>query len=119
VRLVIEGTIVIIVPFILSFMLNMLSLSLLASVFYPAACISAADDIAQVAVVPIMPSAALLRWSEAVGRVTVGTLLVVKLVTPGSVFVVVDRATVVATSSIASRRLTCALTSSLSLGKWG
>jgi hypothetical protein len=63
VRLVIEETIVIIVPFIVSFLLN--TLSLLAPVFYAAACISIVDDVVQVTAIPIMPSAVLLRWSEA------------------------------------------------------
>jgi hypothetical protein len=90
VRLVIVGTIVIIVPLIAMFLFY--TLSFLTSVFNPAACISVTDDIVQVAVVPTMPLATLLLWT-------------------GS--------TTVAASSIAWRRLTCALTSSISLGRWG
>jgi hypothetical protein len=88
VRLVIEGAIIIIVPFIASFLLN--TLSPLAPTFYPAACISAADDVAQISVVPITPSTALLRWSEATGQILTGTLPVIKLMTHGSVFLTVD-----------------------------
>jgi hypothetical protein len=58
VRLVGERTIVILVPFIASLLLN--ALSLLASVFYPSVCISAADDIVQVSIIPITPSVGLL-----------------------------------------------------------
>jgi uncharacterized metal-binding protein len=65
VRLVIVGTIVIIVPVIMLFLFNALSLSTL--IFNPATCISAMDDVAQVIVVSPMPSAALLQWSDATG----------------------------------------------------
>jgi hypothetical protein len=89
VRLVIVGTIIIIVPFITSLRLH--ALSLLASVFYLAMCISSVDDVAQVAVAPIMLLAALLWWSDATGQVPMRTLPVVKLMTPNYVFVVVDQ----------------------------
>jgi hypothetical protein len=49
------------------------------------------DDVAQVAVIPIMLLAALLWWSDATGQVPMRTLQVVKLMTPNSVFVVVDQ----------------------------
>jgi hypothetical protein len=58
VRLVVEGTIIIIVPLIVPFLLN--ALSLLALIFDPTVCICVIDDVAQVWVIPIMPSAALL-----------------------------------------------------------
>jgi hypothetical protein len=53
VRLVVEGTIIIIVPLIVPFLLN-------ALIFDPTVCICVIDDVAQVWVIPIMPSAALL-----------------------------------------------------------
>jgi hypothetical protein len=59
-RFVIEGTIIIVVPLIMSFLLN--ALTLLVSVVDPAMCISAVDDVTQVSVIPIMPLAALLWW---------------------------------------------------------
>jgi hypothetical protein len=58
VRLVIVGAIIDIVPLITLLLLIMLLIS--APVFNPAACISVADDLAQVAVVPSMPSMTLL-----------------------------------------------------------
>jgi hypothetical protein len=88
VRFVIVGTIVIIVPLIVLFLFHALSFSM--PVFYPAVCISTADDVVQVTVVLTMPSATLLRWSVAIGRVPTGTLSMVKLVTPVSVLVIVD-----------------------------
>jgi hypothetical protein len=88
-RLVIEGTIIIIVPLIMLFLLN--ALSLLASVVYLTTCISAVDDIAQLVIVLMTPSAMLLGWSEAACRVPMGTLPVVKLVTLDSVFAVVEK----------------------------
>jgi hypothetical protein len=87
VRLVIVGTIVIIVPLIALFLFNALSLSV--SNFNPVVCISAADDIVQVTVVSPMPWAVLLRWSDAAGRVPTRTLPVLKLMTLVSVFTVV------------------------------
>jgi hypothetical protein len=89
VRLVIEGTIIIIVPLITSLLLN--ALLLLAPVFDPSACISTADNVPQVLVIPIMPSTMLLWWSETAGRVPTWTLPVVKLLTPVSVVAVVNR----------------------------
>jgi hypothetical protein len=65
VRLVIVRTIIIIVPLVVSFLLH--ALLLLASIFDPAMRICAVDDVAQVAVIPITPSAVLLWWSEATG----------------------------------------------------
>jgi hypothetical protein len=46
-----------------------------------AACIFAADDIVQVSVIPISPSATFLRWSETTSQVPAQTLPVVKLMT--------------------------------------
>jgi hypothetical protein len=56
----------------------------------PVDTISAADDVTQVVVVPPTSSAALLWRSDAIGRDTVMTLLVAKLVTPVSVFAVME-----------------------------
>jgi hypothetical protein len=75
-----EGTIIVIVPLITSFLLN--ALMLLAPIVNPVTCISAADDVAQVMVIMIPPSAALHRWSETAGQVPARTLSVVKLMTP-------------------------------------
>jgi hypothetical protein len=80
-RLVIEGTIIIIAPVIALSIVLLLS----APVLNPTACISVADDIAQVMVVSTMPLATLLRWSDATGRVPAGTLPVVIFVT--SIFI--------------------------------
>jgi hypothetical protein len=80
VRLVIEGTIIFIVPLITSFLLN--ALTLLAPVVNPVACISAANDVTQILVTLILPSAAFLWWSETAGQVPTWILSVVKLVTP-------------------------------------
>jgi hypothetical protein len=53
--LVIEGTIIVMVPLIMSFLLN--ALMLLASVVNPVTCISAVDDIVQVPIIPVPPLA--------------------------------------------------------------
>jgi hypothetical protein len=58
VRLVIVGTIIIIVPLIALFLFHALLLSVL--IFDLIACISVVDDIAQVTVVQTMPSAVFL-----------------------------------------------------------
>jgi hypothetical protein len=65
VRLVVEGTIIVIVPLITSFLLN--ALTLLTAVVNPVTCISTADDVVQISVIPIPPSATFLRWSETDG----------------------------------------------------
>jgi hypothetical protein len=88
VRLVVEGTILVIVPLLTSFLLN--ALTLLAPVVNPVVCISVMDDIAQVTVMSILPMAALLRWSETTGRVPTRTLSVVKLMTPYFIITVED-----------------------------
>jgi hypothetical protein len=54
VRLVIIGTVVVIVPFFMLLLFK--ALTLLTLDFNPAACISATDDIAQISVIPILPS---------------------------------------------------------------
>jgi hypothetical protein len=69
-RLVIIGTIVVIVPFFALLLFKMLALLML--VFYLTACISAADDIMQISVILASPSAAFLRWSETACRVPGG-----------------------------------------------
>jgi hypothetical protein len=62
VRLVIIRTIVVIIPFFA--LLQFKTLVLLMLVFYPAAYISAMDDVAQISVISVSPSASFLRWSE-------------------------------------------------------
>jgi hypothetical protein len=52
------------------------------SVFNPVTCISTADDVEQILVVPVSSSAVFLWGSETVCRVPMVTLLVVRLVTP-------------------------------------
>jgi hypothetical protein len=59
-------------------------------VFNLTTCISTMDDIMQVTVVPGMPSAAPLRWTDAAGGVPMGTLPVVIFMTPVSILPVVD-----------------------------
>jgi hypothetical protein len=89
VRLVIVGTIIIIVPLITLFLLRVLLLLVL--VFDLTVCISAMDDVTQVTVVPTMPLAALLWWSDAIVRVPVGTMPVLRLVSLVSDLTVMDR----------------------------
>jgi hypothetical protein len=62
VRLVVTGTIIIIVS--LFTLLLFKALMLLMLVFDLAACIFAVDDVTQVSVIPVLPSAEFLRWSE-------------------------------------------------------
>jgi hypothetical protein len=88
VRLVIVGTVVIIVPIITLFLFNALLLS--APILNPVACISTVDDIAQVVIVSPTPSVVLLWLSDATVQVPTMTLSVVKLVTPVSVFADVE-----------------------------
>jgi hypothetical protein len=78
-RVVIIGTIVVIVPFFAPLLSK--TLTLLTPVFDLATCISAADDIMQISVNQVLPSAAFLWWSETAGRVPVRTLLVVMIMT--------------------------------------
>jgi hypothetical protein len=117
VRLVVEGAIIIIVTFVVSFPLE--AVLLLALVFYLATHISTTDGVAQVTVILIMPSASLLQWSEIASQVPTGTLLVVKLVTQASSSRSWFGSTTIVASNIAWMRLTCTLTFSLSLGRWG
>jgi hypothetical protein len=79
VRLVIIGTIVVIVPLFKS--LQFKALTLLTPVFDPVACISTADDVMQISVIPVLPLATFLWWSDIASRVSTWTLLVVKLMT--------------------------------------
>jgi hypothetical protein len=88
VRLVIVAAIIVIVPFIA--LLLLITLPISAPVFNPTACISTVDDVAQVAVVFAMPSTALLWWSDAAGRVPMGTIPVVIFVTPVFILLVMD-----------------------------
>jgi hypothetical protein len=89
VRLVILGAIIVIVSFIA--LLLLVTLPLLALVLNLAACISAADDVTQVTVVFVAPTTVLLRWSDAAGRVPMGTVPVVIFVTLIFVLLAVDR----------------------------
>jgi hypothetical protein len=79
VRMVIRGTIVVIVPLFTSLLFK--ALMLLMSVFNPVTCIFAADNVTQVSVIPILPSATFLRWSKTSSQVPAWSLPVVKLVT--------------------------------------
>jgi hypothetical protein len=89
VRLVILGAIIVIVPFIA--LLLLVTLPLLALVLNLAVCISAADDVAQDTVVFVAPTTVLLWWSDAAGRVPMGTVPVVIFVTLIFVLLAVDR----------------------------
>jgi hypothetical protein len=80
VRLVIIGTVVVIVPFFTLLLFKVLML--LALVFNPAACISTVNDVAQISVIPVSSLTAFLWWSEIASRVPIGTLLVVMLMAP-------------------------------------
>jgi hypothetical protein len=61
-RLVIIGSIVIVVPFFT--LLRFEALELLMLVFEPTTCISAADDVVQISVIPVSTSAVFLQWNE-------------------------------------------------------
>jgi hypothetical protein len=80
VRLVIIGTIVIIVHFFTLLLFE--ALVLLMQVFDLAACISAANDVAQISVIPVSSPVVFLQWSETACRVPARTLPVVRLMTP-------------------------------------
>jgi hypothetical protein len=80
VMLVVIGTIVVIVPFFTLLLFK--ALTLLAPIFNPVACISTADDVAQISVILVSFLDAFLRWSETTCRVPMRTLSVVRLVTP-------------------------------------
>jgi hypothetical protein len=86
VRLVIEGTIIVIVLVIMLFIVLPLSVPVLNLTL----CMSAADDVAQVTVVSATPLAVLLWWSDVAVRVPMGTLSVVIFVTPISVIPVMS-----------------------------
>jgi hypothetical protein len=88
VRLVIEGTTIVIVPLITSFLLN--TLTLLAPDVNWVTCIFVVDDVAQISVILIPPLAMFLWWSETAGQVPARTLSLVKLVTPYSAFTIED-----------------------------
>jgi hypothetical protein len=70
---------IIIVPFFTLLLFK--ALTLLMPVFYPAASISAADDITQILVISVSSLAVFLRWSETACRVHVMTPSLVRLVT--------------------------------------
>jgi hypothetical protein len=80
VRLVVVGAVVVIVPFLT--LLVFKTLTLLTLVFNPATYISATDDVTQISVIPVSPSAMFLRWSETAYRAPVRTLSVVMIMTP-------------------------------------
>jgi hypothetical protein len=65
VMLIIDGTIIVIVSFIVLFMLDVVLL--LASVFNPVARIFVADNVVQIPIIPISLSATLFRGSEIAG----------------------------------------------------
>jgi hypothetical protein len=89
VRLIIIGTIVVIVPFFM--LLPFKALVLLAPVFNPTACIFATDDVTQISIIPVSSSAAFLQWSETASQAPMGTLPVVMLVTPCFILTVEHR----------------------------
>jgi hypothetical protein len=81
--LIIERNIIVIVPLFVTLALN--TVSLLAPVFNPVACISVVDYIAQVPVVPISSSIVLLQGSETTSRVPMWALAMVRVLTPHSI----------------------------------
>jgi hypothetical protein len=78
-RLVIIGIVVVIVPFFT--LLQFKALVLLTLVFNHVACISTADDIAQISVISVSSSATFLQWSETACRVPMRIIPVVMLMT--------------------------------------
>jgi hypothetical protein len=80
VRLVVIGTIVVIIPFFTLLLFKVLEL--LTLVFNQSTCIFAVDDDTQISIIPVSSSAMFLQWSENACRVPVWTLLVVRLMTP-------------------------------------
>jgi hypothetical protein len=80
VRLVIIGIVVVIVAFFT--LLQFKALALLSSGFNLTVCISVADDVVKISVIPIPSSVVFLWWSETASQVPMRTLLVVMLVTP-------------------------------------
>jgi hypothetical protein len=85
-RLVVEGTIIIIIPLVVSFMFN--ALSLLAPIFNLVVCISVANDVTQVMVILVSSSAVFLWGSEAAGRVSAQSLAVVRVLILHSISVI-------------------------------
>jgi hypothetical protein len=79
VRLIVIGTIVVIVPFFMLLLFK--ALALLESVFNPNAPISATDDITEISVILVSSSAAFLWWIETASSVPMETLPVVMLMT--------------------------------------
>jgi hypothetical protein len=86
VRLVIIGSIVIIVPFFALLLFKMLMLMTL--ILDPAMCISAAEDVTQISIILVSPSATFLQWSETACRVPMRTLPVVMIMTLCLIFTV-------------------------------
>jgi hypothetical protein len=84
-KLVIKRTIIIIVLVIAL----LIALPLSAPVLNLIACIPVMDDVTQVMVVTVTPSAMLLWWSDAAGQVSTGTLPVVMFVTLVSILPIV------------------------------
>jgi hypothetical protein len=106
VGLVIMRVIISIVHFIVSFALGM--------ILFLVTFISVADNVAQVSFSPISVT---LHWGcDAAGRVAVQALAVVRVLTLPHVSAI-SVGSIVATSSILCRCLTCALTYSLSCNK--
>jgi hypothetical protein len=72
VRLIVIGVVVVIVHFFTLLLFKVLAL--LMPVFNSAACISVADDVTQISVIPVLSSAVFLRWSETASRIPMGTI---------------------------------------------
>jgi hypothetical protein len=79
VRLVVEGTIIIIVPLVVSFPFD--AVSFLEPNFDLSACISIVDDVVQVSIIPVSSVTTFLRWSETAGQVPTWTLTLVRVLT--------------------------------------
>jgi hypothetical protein len=82
-RLIVEGTVIVIVPLLVLFMLDV-ALHL-APVYNLVACISIVYNITQVLVILVSSSAMLLWGSETTGRAPMWALAVVKVLTPHSI----------------------------------
>jgi hypothetical protein len=115
VGIIIIRAIVVTFPFLASFLVDVVSF--LIPVLDLAACISLADDVTQVSLIPTL--ATLLRWSDVAGRVLVQTWVVVEILTHLLSLRSGAGSSTIAASSMSWRHLTCALTSLLSLGSKG
>jgi hypothetical protein len=89
VRLIIIGTVVVIVPFFTLLLFK--ALVLLAPVFNLVVCISTMDDVEKISGIQVSSSATFLWWSETASHAPMGTLPVVMLVTPCFILMVEHR----------------------------